>query len=125
MERDPGDICDRASIAKLKAHRIAQEESIREWKAFEQELIILIAKYPTICIMMFFELLYKINAMIWDLESDLRLGKLDGALSEVGRRAIDIREHNNLRVQIKNILNTLVGEGFLDIKKEHISGDEL
>jgi len=121
MLRDAGDIIDRASIAKLKATRIGEKENQREWYAFEEELQLLVNKYPKMCIAMFFELLFKINAMIWDLEADLRQGKLDGALSEVGRRAIAIREHNNLRVQTKNIINNLLNEGFLDIKKSHIS----
>ncbi len=59
--------------------------------------------------------------MIWDLEADLRQGKLDGALSEVGRRAIKIREHNKLRVEVKNIINLLANEGYQDVKQNHIS----
>jgi hypothetical protein len=124
MERDPADIIDRAVIAKLKSERICLDESKKEWSAFEKELDILKNKYTTIPIDMFFDLLLKINSMIWSLESDVRQGKLDGALSEVGRRAIEIREHNNLRVQTKNILNKLCNAGFMDIKKEHISSNE-
>ena len=121
MQRDCGDIIDRSTIAKLKAERIKEDESIKEWECFSGEISILQKKYPHIPMQMFFDLLLKVNSMIWDLESDLRLGKLDGALSEVGRRAIEIREHNSLRVQVKNILNKLVGEGFQDIKKDHVS----
>ena len=121
MQRDCGDILDRASIAKLKIERINLGENKEEWEAFEKELTLLENKYHNIPIKMFFNLLLNINTMIWNLESDLRQGKLDGVLSEVGRRAIEIREHNNLRVQAKNIINKLVGEGFQDLKKDHIS----
>jgi len=121
MERDPADILDRYSIARLKFERIGVAENKIEYDAFFPELHKLEEKYPFLPINQFAELLYKINAMIWDLEADLRQGKLDGALSEVGRRAISIREHNALRVQVKNILNTCVHEGFLDVKKYHIS----
>jgi hypothetical protein len=121
MQRDSGDVLDRGSIAFLKSQRIAKEESKKEWDAFGNEREILIKKYKNLPIDMFFQLLIKINTMIWDLESDLRQGKLDGALSEVGRRAIEIREHNNLRIQVKNIINKLTGEGFQDFKKGHIS----
>ena len=118
MERDPGDIIDRGSIAKLKSERISVME---EWEAFSVEIEILEENYPELPIKNLFDLIYKINAMIWDLEADMRQGKLDGALSEVGRRAIAIREHNNLRVQVKNIINSLTKQGFQDIKKAHIS----
>ena len=121
MERDAGDILDRYSIARLKFERIGVEENKKEYDAFSPEVKKLQEKYLSIPIEMFAELLYKINAMIWDLEADLRQGKLDGALSEVGRRAIGIREHNTLRVHVKNILNTCVQEGFIDVKKQHIS----
>lgn len=51
----------------------------------------------------FFEQLYEINGKIWDLESDIRKGK-EGelGLEEVGRRAIEIRNLNNVRIAIKN-----------------------
>jgi hypothetical protein len=124
MYRECSDILDRASIAKLKSQKIGLEENKREWEAFNKELNILIDKHQTTPILMFFDLLYKINSMIWELEFDLRKGSLDGALSEVGRRAIEIREHNNLRVQTKNIINILLNEGFLDIKRDHISSNE-
>lgn len=120
-----GDILDRASIARLKHERIREEETHREWKVFQEELNISINRYKIIIpVNMFFDLLYKINAMIWELESDLRQGKLDGVLSEVGRRAIEIRKLNSLRVSVKNIVNTVVKEGFIDIKSNHLSQNE-
>jgi len=121
MLRDISDILDRGSIAQLKHERIGNDENNKEYKAFKQEIDLVISKYSDIPISKFFDLLVKINAMIWDLESDLRKGKLDGALSEVGRRAIEIREHNNLRVQVKNIVNELTKTGFIDIKSDHLS----
>lgn len=113
MKRDLGDIIDRASIACLKAERIKEPECIREWEYFK--------KYVKKKHIMFFDLMKSINTMVWDLEADIRQKKLDGALSEVGRRAIEIREHNHLRVQLKNIINTIYKQGFLDIKRNHLS----
>jgi hypothetical protein len=51
----------------------------------------------------FISALFEINGKIWDLESDIRKGK-EGELGieEVGRRAIKIRELNNIRISIKN-----------------------
>ncbi len=121
MERDTGDILDRGAIAKLKKERISDPENIREWEAFQIEVNALIKKYSQFHVDMFFKMIYDINAMIWDLESDMRQGKLDGVLHEVGRRAIEIRKLNNLRVHTKNIINKLTNEGFMDIKKNHLS----
>ena len=121
MERDPGDILDRGAIAKLKNERIGDAENNREWNAFQAELEILDKKYPLIFIMNFFKLLYDINAFIWEKESDMRQGKLDGVLYEVGIRAIEIRKLNNLRVGVKNLVNKLTNSGFQDIKRSHLS----
>ena len=123
MLRDVADIIDRFTIAKLKFDKIGLEENKKEYEAFRLALEKIKTQHPNVPIEMFSKLLFKINAMIWALESDLRKGKLDGALSEVGRRAIEIREHNNLRVQVKNIINFILHEGFQDIKKQHISSE--
>jgi len=121
MLRDSGDILDRASIARLKHERIRDIENDREWEAFKKELEILDKNYPSLYIMTFFKTLYDINAFIWEKESDMRQGKLDGVLYEVGIRAIEIRKLNNLRVGIKNLVNKLTNSGFQDIKKNHLS----
>lgn len=121
MERDTGDILDRGSIAKLKFERINDPENIKEWNAFKDELLKLNEKYSKLEISMFFDSLYNINSFIWEKESDLRKGKLDGVLYEVGIRAIEIRKLNNIRVGIKNLVNKLTESGYQDIKKQHLS----
>ncbi len=121
MKRDIGDIIDRGSIAKLKNERIKESENIREYEAFEKEIESYTIAYPTFFVGMFFKMIYDINAMIWDLEADMRQGKLDGVLNEVGKRAIEIRKLNNLRVHVKNIINKLFGEGFTDVKQNNLS----
>jgi len=46
------------------------------------------------------------NLHIWELESDIRLGKEKLlSLEEVGKRAIKIREYNNIRWSVKNKIN--------------------
>jgi hypothetical protein len=46
------------------------------------------------------------NLNIWELESDIRLGKEKLlSLKEIGRQAIKIREYNNIRWSIKNKIN--------------------
>ena len=121
MFRETSDILDRGSIAKLKHERIREEENNKEWEFFNVGINKLIKEKSNVPIKMFFDLLYRINSMIWELESDMRKGRLDGALSEVGRRAIEIRNLNGLRVGIKNIINKSLNEGFIDIKSNHLS----
>lgn len=123
IQRDNGDILDRGSIAKLKHERIRDPENDREWEAFKSEIETLNTLYPQLFIMDFFKQLYNINDFIWTKEADMRLGKLDGVLYEVGIRAIEIRKLNNLRVGIKNLINKLTGSGFIDIKKDHLSNE--
>ena len=119
--RDNGDILDRGAIAKLKFERIHDNENEREWGEFQEEVCRLEHKYAPFHLNRFFQLLYDINTLIWDKEADMRQGKLDGVLYEVGIRAIEIRKLNNLRIAVKNIVNKLTSSGFQDIKKDHIS----
>ena len=66
--------------------------------------------------------LYEINGKIWDLESDLRKGK-EGklGLEQIGRRAIMIRDLNNVRVGIKNQIVNKYNQGFKEKKVNHAS----
>jgi len=68
------------------------------------------------------QLLKIINGYIWDLEADIRKGK-EGelGLEEVGRRALMIRDLNNIRVWTKNLVIRISGLGFADVKKDHAS----
>lgn len=139
MERDLGDIIDRYTIAKLKAERIGNDENKREYETFSKE--IKKEKYRTnilskikIDIDDFVKIMYDINSFIWQLESGLKSGKeelknniylLDNenkeVLSKIGLTTILIRNFNHLRVSVKNLINKMVGEGFQDIKKNHLS----
>lgn len=66
--------------------------------------------------------LYEINGKIWDLEADLRKGKESKlGLEEIGRRAIAIRDLNNVRVGIKNEIVSEHSQGFTEKKINHAS----
>lgn len=69
----------------------------------------------------FIDELKEANGNIWDLESDIRKGK-EGelGLEEVGRRALKIRQLNNLRIIIKNQVANHFGE-FKENKYDHAS----
>jgi len=134
MERDLGDILDRASIASLKAERIRADESIKEWNAFQHEVKALNGKYSRWDVDQWLKHLRMINGAIWKLESELKSGKevlpngiwLDDpanqeALAKIGRCTILIREFNGIRVGFKNIINKITESGFEDVKHDHLS----
>lgn len=121
MKMPISEIADRYSITRLKKERVPEKELgdvdlSKELAAYKSEL----DQYPDI--ENFLERLYRINGEIWDLESDIRKGK-EGqlGLEEVGRRAIEIRGKNKIRVGIKNEMVALFKEGFEDVKMNHAS----
>jgi hypothetical protein len=115
MKMPISEIADRYSIALLKKER-ANADNDQEINVLYQELV----KYDQA--FNFVEKLKEINGKIWDLESDIRKGK-EGelGLEEVGRRAIQIREFNKIRVGYKNEMVQIYEEGFEDIKMNHAS----
>ena len=78
---------------------------------FDEELI------KTICQLMM------ANTDVWNLESEVRMGK-EGELgySEVGKRAIEIRECNKRRIEAVNKINEMFGEKRKESKFNHASG---
>jgi hypothetical protein len=121
MLRDAGDIIDHLCIAQLKAERIGTPETKKEFREFWEGLFTHILIHPNINWWENIDKLFTVHKKIWDLESAVRLGKLDGDEMEVGRRAIQIRNFNKERVLFKNQLNKMVGEGFQEAKKDHAS----
>ena len=121
MEMPLPEILDRMSIVKLKIERIGEPQLKDEYAQYEKAL----EDYAKVGIKMkkeWLDNLYKINAQIWDLESDIRKGKENElGLKEVGRRAILIRELNKKRIAVKNEIVEKTGIGFKDIKMNHAS----
>lgn len=63
-----------------------------------------------------------IHNQIWDLEKELKSGQENQlALSEIGRRAIEIRNLNNKRIALKNQIAGRLNCSIREIKKDHIS----
>lgn len=110
------EVADRYSIVLLKSER-TEEDLSAELELYKD----IIDGYGSDLIL-YTSRLYDINGQIWDLESDVRKGKeKELGLEEVGRRAINIRELNKVRVGIKNEIVEKYGEGFKDIKINHAS----
>jgi len=54
---------------------------------------------------------------IWSLEDDFKKCRIDGTdLVEVGRRALEIRDYNNFRVQLKNTVAEKLNDTVREIK---------
>jgi hypothetical protein len=119
MEYPIAELCDRYSIASLKSARIGSDECTQEKETLTRELIQVMGKYD---LRKEIQELININAEIWDLEAAIRQGKDEElGLEEIGRRAIAIRGKNKIRIEIKNRITEKTGNGFKDIKKNHIS----
>jgi hypothetical protein len=111
------ELIDRLCIARLKWRKIQEnrEELVwyeNEWNAYKGN-----ADLEKIC-----NDLESIHEKIWDLESDLKQGVEDQvSLEEIGRRAIQIRNWNNQRIQLKNQASTIIGSAIREIKRDHLS----
>lgn len=119
MEMPLSEMIDRYSILLLKKERLPESADISGACAqFKSELD---SQSDDEFIQKKLEELVAVNGKIWDLESDIRLGK-EGklGLEEVGRRALKIRDLNSERVRIKNGVAERLGE-FKDIKIDHAS----
>jgi len=115
MKMPISEVADRYSIALLKQER-ANADNQHEINTLHSEL----SQYEQS--LDYVVKLKEINGKIWDLESDIRKGKENElGLEEVGRRAIQIRELNKIRVGYKNEMVNVYGEGFEDIKMNHAS----
>ena len=67
-------------------------------------------------------ILEDIHRRIWALEDDFKKCKLDGVdLAEIGRRALEIRDINNLRVTYKNSIAEKCNDAVKEIKQDHTS----
>lgn len=111
-----GDVVDRLSILCLKMKYL--KEYSQEHELFEQEyqsfLNTLSQKDQDHLKQKFTDIL-SANNDIWQLESDIRKKK-ELPLSEVGSRALKIRDFNEVRVKIKNDLNLYFNQGYKEIK---------
>lgn len=110
------ELVDRFSIAKLKFVKTGANQA--ELDFYTQQL----ESYDLDLIANEMSELYEIHKCIWQLESELKSGlEHQLELAEIGRRAIDIRNHNNKRVMLKNVMAEKIGCTVREIKQNHIS----
>lgn len=117
------ELCDRYTIAQLKLERLPDSEIdkaglSRQIKYYDSGIDrSLPGMIDLLCNLL------EINASIWDAEAAIRQGlDADLGLSEIGSRAIRIRDLNRIRVRIKNQIAELTKQSdFVDCKMNHAS----
>ena len=110
------ELVDRLAIAEVKFKRTKANEEELLWymnQAMRVDLTVIVDEY---------EDLKRIHNEIWELEALLKTGReSELSLEELGRRAIAIRDHNNKRVALKNIMAERLNCPVREIKKDHLS----
>jgi hypothetical protein len=110
------ELVDRYAIAKLKLFKTNANQA--EVDFYQEQL----SAYDLSSVVDELNELYSIHEQIWNLESELKSGmEAQLSLEEIGRRAIRIRDWNNKRIMIKNLVAEKLGCSVREIKKDHIS----
>ena len=111
------ELFDRWAIARVKFQNTAGANAT-ELEFYAQQ----VDSYDVASVQHLLEDLEQIHREIWDLEKELKTGREDSLpLDEIGRRAIAIRDHNNRRIQIKNLMAEQLDCRVREIKRDHLS----
>ena len=110
------ELVDRYCIAKLKFAKTSKNQE--EFAFYQNQLI----NYDLNLVQQELEALYQIHNEIWSLEKELKSGmEHQLTLEEIGRKAIKIRDWNNKRIHLKNIIADKLGCRVKEIKQDHLS----
>src|SRR3990172_4631305 len=121
MDKTTAEVLDGYSIAYLKSERIPSEDTMKNYKRYQEAIEEIKTDYKFINWDVVIKSFIEVNSTIWKYEAEIRQGLLDGDLEEIGRRAVLIREFNQLRVGLGNIVSIFLNEGMLNYKKDHVS----
>jgi hypothetical protein len=110
------ELFDRLAIAEVKWTKTANNKEELEWYRAQ------VTEFDLVSVQEQFQLLKSIHETIWGLESDLKSGlEANLSLEEIGRRAILIRDHNNKRISVKNLIAEKLGCAVREVKHDHLS----
>ena len=114
------EVADRYTIALLKIERLGPDEididDMRKQIDYYREGLKL--EDPELSLLV--NDLYEINGKMWDAEYAIRKGQDENlGLEEIGRRALQIRDLNRIRMKVKNDIIELTGDGFKDCKMNY------
>lgn len=106
------ELVDRYTIAQVKHDRTGGANQ-EELDFYEQQMLN-IDKTVIWDELQAFKILHN---KIWNLEDDFKKCRIDGTdLTEVGRRALEIRDYNNFRVTLKNTVAEKLNDPIREIK---------
>ena len=111
------ELIDRLAIAEVKFKRTAggNKEEL-EWYLGQS------SRFNLTPVAGLYNDLVRIHNEIWELEGLLKTGReAELSLEEIGRRAIAIRDHNNKRVALKNLMAEKLNCPVREIKQDHLS----
>jgi hypothetical protein len=110
------ELFDRLAIAEIKWQRSQKNKPELDWYRDQ------VAGLDFGLIQDLYTKLASIHNAIWNKESELKSGRdHELSLEEIGRRALDIRNLNNQRIQLKNAMAERLGCSVREIKKDHLS----
>jgi len=115
------EVCDRFTITRLKLERLvegdAEPELFRNQLAYYSRGI----DFTDSNMVFFIAELYVVNGQLWDVEHDIRKGLTGSVNFEViGRQAVEVRNLNTARGEVKNRLTEYVGQAkFKDCKMNY------
>jgi len=116
---------DKLSILMLKRERLldaAQKQSVEREYQYYVAVLDAYRKDGVDVKQEWIDDLYKANGKCWDLEAAIRQGRdAELGLEEVGRRAIELRDLNKIRIAAKNRIAEECGMDFFEVKVDHAS----
>jgi hypothetical protein len=110
------ELIDRLAIAEIKHEKTQKNQAEVDWykNAF--------SKYDFQVINTDYESLKDIHRKIWGLEAELKsYNEHLLALEEIGRRAIEIRNYNHSRIELKNSIAAKLNCQIREFKSDHLS----
>lgn len=110
------ELLDRLAIAQVKYEKTQNNLEELQWYTVQA------SQYDLNLVFEELVELKEIHKTIWGLESELKSGtEHQLPLEEIGRRAIEIRNWNNKRIALKNVIAQKLDCPVREVKKDHLS----
>lgn len=122
MEKSIAEIIDGYAIAKIKSERIVSPITRIRLEQFEDAVVKLKERYPALAWDLIIKAFIDVNSAIWKYEAAIRQGIVDDNPLFISSRTILVREFNQLRVGMGNMISIFMHEDeAINLKKDHPS----
>ncbi len=122
MEKSSAEVLDGFSISSIKNEKIANEQTKLKYEKYKRGFEELKTKFPQYDWDFILKMFIDVNKTIWKYESAIRLGEDDHDPLFVHKHSELVREFNNQRVALGNLVSLFLGETEeLNIKSQHVS----